>query len=107
MNRSILFCFVFLFAVGAITFSVKQQVLQLEAKITDAKKEIAQYDEALHILSAEWAYLNNPERLQTLVDRNLDLIPGDHFQFVSFDCIGTEPELALPGSKMVHLASAH
>src|SRR5262245_41809447 len=107
MNRSTLICFVFLFLVGAMTFSVKQQVLQLEAKMTVAKKEITQYEEALHILSAEWAYLNNPERLQALVDRNLKLIPGDHFQFVSLDNIGIEPENAPPSSQLVHLTSAH
>jgi hypothetical protein len=106
MNRSTLLCFVFLFVVGAITFSVKQQVLRLESKITAAKKEITQYDEALHILSAEWAYLNNPERLQDLVDRNMELVQGDHFQFVSLDNIGNEPDVALPASSMVHLVSA-
>lgn len=107
MNRSTLFCFVFIFIVGAVTFYVKQQVLQLEGHITASKKEITQYDEALHILSAEWAYLNNPDRLQDLVDRNLELIPGDHFQFVALDSIGIEPEVAVPTSRMVHLASSH
>lgn len=107
MNRSTLFCFVFLFVVGAITFSVKQHVLQLETKITAAKKGITHYNEALHILSAEWAYLNSPERLQALVDRNLDMVQGDHFQFVALDQIGHEPEVALPTTKMLRLARVH
>jgi cell division protein FtsL len=107
MNRSTLVCFVFLFIVGGITFSVKQQVLQLESKIITAKKEITQYEEALHILSAEWSYLNNPERLQVLVERNLELVPGDHLQFVSLDNVGNESDLALPTSQIVHLTSAH
>lgn len=108
MNRSTLISLLFLFIVGSLTFSIKQIVLELETEIADVKKQMVRYEEALHILNAEWAYLNQPERLQALAEEKLGLNLGDHFQFVSVEKVGADPASAytLPESDMLHLASA-
>ena len=44
---------------------------------------------AIHVLTAEWAYLNQPERLAKLVDRHLDLVPLGVDRIMSISAIPT------------------
>lgn len=60
-------------AVG--TFVLKHEVQKLEAKLGDVHARIVSDQEALHVLRAEWSYLNQPERLKDLARRHLDLLP--------------------------------
>ena len=52
-------------------YRVKYEVQSLKAQITETAKEITQERESLHVVAAEWAYLNRPERLRKLVDKYL------------------------------------
>lgn len=52
-------------------FRVKYEVQSIRAQIIETNKELAQEKESLHVVSAEWAYLNRPERLQQLADKYL------------------------------------
>ena len=52
-------------------YNVKYKVQSLKAQIEETSKEIAQEKEALRVVSAEWAYLNRPERLKSLADKYL------------------------------------
>lgn len=52
---------------------VKQQVQLLTRDLIEVKRQIAKDKEALHILQAEWAYLNQPERLKFLADEYLNM----------------------------------
>jgi hypothetical protein len=48
--------------------------------VASLKVDLVHERESLHLLNAEWAYLNRPERLRTLADRHLDLAPMDSRQ---------------------------
>lgn len=58
-------------------YLVKYSVQNIQRDVAEVKTELAAERESLHLLNAEWAYLNRPERLQQLAERHLDLVPLD------------------------------
>ncbi len=76
MIRSLLkYAFVFLLVIlsGAMLMDVTRQVQDIENKIARVDREIELEREAVRVLKAEWAYLNDPARLDTLVSDGLDM----------------------------------
>lgn len=68
-------------AVGAVFF-VSHEVSTLDGQLRNLNAKIeADYD-ALHVLRAEWGYLNQPQRLAVLAARHLDLQPLTGSQMV-------------------------
>lgn len=66
------------FAVGAFgLYMVKFSVQNLQREVAAAEQQLAQEKESLHLLNAEWAYLNRPERLRQLAEKHLELAPLD------------------------------
>jgi hypothetical protein len=63
-------------ALGAV-YLVKYNVQGVQRQVDGLKQELAVEKESLHLLNAEWAYLNRPDRLQRLSDRHLELVPLD------------------------------
>jgi hypothetical protein len=51
------------------------------------RKEISEHNDALHVLKAEWAHMNEPSRLQNLSQKYLQLKPIDSSQLVTFQDI--------------------
>ena len=83
MRRSTVF-FVFMAAgVGLGLFQLKYQVMNLEEDHRRIRRVIRETDEAIHILKAEWAHLNDPKRLQILCERYLAVEPIQGSQLVS------------------------
>lgn len=90
-------------------YMVKYSVQDVQRNVAALKTELASEKESLHLLNAEWAYLNRPDRLRQLADRHLDLVPLDSRQI--------EKVSALPAavrvdetprmSEMVQPVSAH
>ncbi len=58
-------------------YLVKYSVQNIQRDVSEVKTELAEEKESLHLLNAEWAYLNRPDRLQQLAARHLDLVPLD------------------------------
>lgn len=56
-------------AVAAWTFQVKHEAEMAEEEIAQLKRALKLEHETIDILEAEWANLNDPERLQQLVER--------------------------------------
>ena len=62
---------------GVALFLIKYEVQTREEQLAALQREILANQEALHVLEAEWSYLNRPDRLESLVRRHLDLVPMD------------------------------
>ncbi|MGD9537208.1 MAG: hypothetical protein AB7P52_06365 [Alphaproteobacteria bacterium] len=62
--------------VVAITlFLISYEVQRVEKEIAALDREATTQEEAIHVLRAEWSYLNRPDRLAALAERHLDLAP--------------------------------
>ncbi|MBT07194.1 MAG: hypothetical protein CMM32_09845 [Rhodospirillaceae bacterium] len=60
------------FAIGALgLLSAKYQVKELKSELDAARKQLARESGQIHILEAEWAYLNRPENLSSLAAQHL------------------------------------
>jgi hypothetical protein len=78
------FLFVFITAgVGLGLFQLKYEVMNLEQDHQRIRKTIRETGEAIHVLRAEWAHLNDPKRLQNLCERYLSVSPIKGSQFIS------------------------
>ncbi|MDX1483568.1 MAG: hypothetical protein R3229_03705 [Alphaproteobacteria bacterium] len=72
-------------------FHVKYRVQTLEDDLRRLNAAITEEQEQLHVLRAEWAYLNRPDRLQELSERHLALRPLRAEQIGAIDSL---PEAA-------------
>ncbi|HEX9770493.1 MAG TPA: hypothetical protein VGA50_15075 [Kiloniellales bacterium] len=61
-------------------FYVSQSVERLERELALQQRTILEHQEAIHVLEAEWSFLNRPERISLLAERFLALAPlsADH-----------------------------
>ena len=56
-------------------YTMKYEVQRLEAKLQSLNEQLAFEREAARVLRAEWSFLNDPERIEKLAGRYLDLAP--------------------------------
>ena len=77
MNLRVLINMVCLAVLAIGVYLVKYSVQDVQSNVVTLKTQLASEKESLHLLNAEWAYLNRPDRLRQLADRHLDLIPLD------------------------------
>ncbi len=91
-------------------YDVKYRAQNEEQRILLLKYKIAEEQDTMRVLEAEWSYLNAPERLERLTARYLDLAPVSADQVVSFeDLPSRQPDaglLGLPQPRMGGYASA-
>ena len=80
MNVRILVHMVLFIVLAVGVYLVKYSVQDVQRELAARKAELATEKESLHLLNAEWAYLNRPDRLRQLADRHLDLVPLDSHQ---------------------------
>ena len=55
-------------------FAVKYQVQDLEEELVGYNRGITENRQAIHVLKAEWSYLNQPARLKDLAERYLEMV---------------------------------
>ncbi|HEX6442805.1 MAG TPA: hypothetical protein VF007_11505 [Stellaceae bacterium] len=70
-----LFWLALVVAAGFVTFKVKYAVQDLEDELNRVKKQTIAEQQEIRVLSAEWTYLTQPERLAELNRRFLQLGP--------------------------------
>src|SRR3546814_4917483 len=76
MRRFVILCWLVAGSVTAlILFQIKQEVRVLEEEVAVTRREILDDQEAVHVLEAEWSYLNSPARIAALAERHLGLAP--------------------------------
>ena len=66
-------------------YYLKQEVQGVERRLAAVKLEIARDRQAIHVLRAEWTYLNRPSRLARLSARHLKLKRVTPEQIRAFD----------------------
>lgn len=70
---------------GVGLFHVSYRVQSLEEELTQVNRQIVREREAIHVLRAEWSYLNEPTRLADLTRRHLTLVPLQATQMVPIE----------------------
>lgn len=83
-------------AVGIGLFYAKHRVQALEAELTALQQQIVDDREAIHVLKAEWSFLNDPDRLAELSRRYLDLVPMRGRQLATLADVPEKLTLPLP-----------
>jgi cell division protein FtsL len=73
-------------------FYVSDQVEGLEDELAREEQAILQHQEAIHVLQAEWTYLNRPERIADLAQRYLALAPLSADRVVGIQDLPQRPE---------------
>jgi hypothetical protein len=82
--------------VGFGMFEVKYTVMDLEDELARTNKGIQADVDAIHVLKAEWSYLDQPTRLAELSRHFLDLAPLNTAQLSQIENIPMRPEAAPP-----------
>ena len=85
MRRATWLWLVAVLGLGFALFQLKYQVQGLEEKLTRINREILQNEEAIHVLKAEWSYLDQPARIETLARKYLGFQPFAGKQYGGFD----------------------
>ncbi len=83
-------------AVGVGLYFVKHEVRDQEARLAELNREILTNQEAIHVLKADWSYLNDPARLRLLSEKYLGMHVVGPGAVASFDSLGRPgPDAAL------------
>ena len=75
MRQSTIALVLLIVAAGIGLFLIKYRVQSLEAELQNLNRDIAKDRELIHVLKAEWSYLNEPDRLRALAGKHLDMMP--------------------------------
>lgn len=67
------FAFALLFALCSVFLSFKTEVSKLEDEIALLEQNIEEDKMTIHVLNAEWAHLNEPERIRYLAKKHIGL----------------------------------
>lgn len=62
-------------AAGIGLYHAKYRVLALESELAEVQQDIQRDRQAIHVLKAEWSFLNEPDRLAEFARRHLELVP--------------------------------
>lgn len=111
MRLSTLFWIVLAGALGFGLYHLKQEVAAQEDQLFRLNRQILAEQEAIHVLHAEWSYINQPSRLQSLASRHLDLRPTKTMQLGALKTLPllpgqTAPAAAPPGAAAPLIAAA-
>lgn len=93
-GKSALFWLGLAAAAGGVLFQTSYEVQELEDKLGSLNRQIMDEQEAIQILKAEWSYLNDPTRLESLATQHLQLQPTEARQFVALDVVPMRPATA-------------
>lgn len=58
-------------------YLVKYTVQNIQREVASVDGDLKREKESLHLLKAEWAYLNRPDRLNRLAAHHLEVVPLD------------------------------
>jgi cell division protein FtsL len=80
-------------------YEIKYSATRQAERVAKLRTEIRRERDAIAALRAEWAQLDNPDRIQILAKRHLTMKPIEPHQFDSLDRLPEKPvELVPPGT---------
>jgi hypothetical protein len=82
---------ILVFAALFVLYQVKLQAQAMENTLADIEREIAEEEEMMHILKAEWAYLTRPQRLSELMVDMQQMTPASVDKIVTVSAIPYPP----------------
>jgi hypothetical protein len=91
IRRSTLLWLLAAIIVGSGLYQLKYEVQAKEERLTRLNRQIQAEQEAIHVLNAEWAFLNRPDRLAELAGRHLEMNPVAPAQFTLMGAIPQRP----------------
>jgi cell division protein FtsL len=83
-------------AAGIGLFYAKHRVQALEEELAGLQQRILADREAIHVLKAEWSFLNDPDRLADLARRHLEMAPVAGAQLATIDDVPEKLPLPAP-----------
>ena len=83
-------------AAGIGLFYAKHRVQALEEELAGMQQRILADREAIHVLKAEWSFLNDPDRLADLARRHLEMAPVAGAQLATIDDVPEKLPLPAP-----------
>jgi len=89
---------------GATLFFIKHEVKDLETRLASVNRNIERNQEDIHVLNAEWSFLNDPVRLRDLAERHLGMRQMGPTQMATLDTLNTAPTTALAQARPQTLA---
>ena len=101
MRLSTIVLLLLLASMIAGVFQLKHRVQALEDDLAAVNTEISKDKEAIHVLRAEWSYLNRPGRLRSLSKRRLRIAPITEKQNMRFIDLPRRFEKTKSSSKSV------
>jgi hypothetical protein len=93
MTRTALIWMVVIVGAAFLLYTVKYRVQALKTQVAETSHELETERESLHVVAAEWAYLNRPQRLKALAEKYLgatDLTAG---QVADVDAVPLAPRM--------------
>jgi cell division protein FtsL len=82
-------------AVLFLTFQLSYKVQQTDDNITRLRHQLRQEQQALHVLGAEWAYINRPERLKALAEQYTGMQPATQSSLIAISAIPSSGSQAM------------
>lgn len=82
---------------GGLAFGVYQveyQVREIRSDLEEVNKQILASEEDIHVLNAEWVYLNRPERLRELAGAHLSMQNVSYAQVKNIDALSVRTAVA-------------
>ena len=83
-------------AAGGALFHISFEVSELDDRLDSLNHNIRSDREAIHVLRAEWSFLNQPDRLEELARRHLNLNPVSATQLTSAGALPMRTDEAQP-----------
>jgi hypothetical protein len=85
-----------LVSAAAYVYKIKFDATVQAEKVAKLRRDIQRERDAVALLHAEWARLDNPTRIQGLADRHLDLRPVEATQFDDLGRLPPRPPQLVP-----------
>ena len=99
MPRGFVLWLIVMSAIGWGVYQLKYQVQGLEAQLARTNREIVAEQDAIHVLKAEWSYLNQPRQISAMAKKFLEVAPIGPRQMVTLTMIPSRAEGAVPATK--------